>query len=150
MGCLSDPLRKRLLDVLGLHDIRFDDGYDPSSPEAVQFAEWLKADAEERFRQRSSEEWLELLESRGVPAAPVRFVEELFDDPQVVANGLVADLEHPEAGPVKMVGTMANFSETPLETRPPAVLGQHTDEVLSELGYSREEIRQWREQGIIR
>ena len=150
VGCLSDPLRKRLLDALGLHDIRFDDGYDPSSPEAVQFAEWLKVDAEERFRQRSSEEWLELLESRGVPAGPVRFVEELFDDPQVVANGLVADLEHPEAGTVKMVGAMANFSETPLETRPPAALGQHTDEVLAELGYSSDEVRQWRERGIIR
>ena len=59
-----------------------DDGYDESAPEAIQFAEWLKTDAEERFRQRSSEEWLELLESRGVPASPVKFVEELFDDPQ--------------------------------------------------------------------
>ena len=107
-------------------------------------------DAEERFRQRSSKEWLELLESRGVPAAPVRFVEELFDDPQVLANGLVADLEHPEAGTVRMVGSMANFSETPLQPRPPAVLGQHTDEVLAELGYSEEEIRLWRHHGIIR
>ena len=150
VGCLSDPLRRRLLETLGLEDIRFDPGYDPATPESEAFGRKLMQQAEECLRQRTTQEWLALLESRGIPAGPVRFVEELYDDPQVQANGLVSELEHPEAGPVRMIGPMAQFSATPLQPLPPASLGQHTDEILAELGYSSNEIRRWRDKGIIR
>ena len=135
LGCLSDPLRQRLLDTLGLTDIRFDPGYDPRSEEAVAFGENLIRQAEEAFLQRTAAEWLALLDERGIPAGPVRFIEEVFDDPQVLANGLVSELEHREVGPLRMVGPLAKFSETPLEATPPPALGQHTDEVLAELGF---------------
>ncbi len=150
IGCLSDPLRRRLLDVLGLEDIRFDPGYDPSSPEAAEFGRELTRRAEEGFLEKGTQEWLMTLEERGVPAGPVRFVEELFDDPQVLANGLVSELEHPQAGLVRMVGPLARFSGTPLEPTPPSALGQHTDEILSELGFSPAEVQRWRERGIVR
>jgi crotonobetainyl-CoA:carnitine CoA-transferase CaiB-like acyl-CoA transferase len=150
IGALSDPLRRRLLAILGLEDIRFDPGYDPQSPEAVKFGQRLMEQAEVAFRQRTTEEWLAALEEQGLPAGPVRFVEELYRDPQVGANGLLAELEHRDAGTVRMVGPLAWFSETPLRARPPAALGQHTNEVLSELGYSDEEIAGWRKAGIIR
>ena len=150
VGCLSDPLRRRLLETLGLEDIRFDPGYDPLTPTSEAFGRKLTQQAEEGFRQRTTDNWLDLLESRGIPAGPVRFVEELYDDPQVQANGLVAELEHPEAGPVRMIGAMAQFSATPLQPQPPAGLGQHTDEILAELGYSAGEIQRWREKGIVR
>ena len=107
-------------------------------------------DAEEAFRQRSTGEWLSFLEQEGIPAGPVRFVEELFDDPQVRANGLVSDLDHPDTGTIRMMGPLANFSETPLKPRPLAALGQHTDEILAELGYARQEIEQWRQAGVVR
>lgn len=150
VGCLSDPLRRRLLETLELEDIRFDPDYDPFAPASEAFGRKLTQQAEEGFRQRTTADWLDLLESRGIPAGPVRFVEELYDDPQVQANGLVAELEHPEAGPVRMIGAMAQFSETPLQPQPPAGLGQHTDEILAELGYSAGEIERWREKGIVR
>ena len=150
VGCLSDPLRRRLLEVLELEDIRFDPGYDPTSPEAAEFGEELMRRAEEGFRQKGTREWLEVLEAKGVPAGPVRFVEELFDDPQVQANGLVSNLEHPQAGLLRMVGPLAQFSATPLEPTPPSALGQHTDEILGELGFSLTEVQRWREAGIIR
>lgn len=149
VGCLSDPLRRRLLDTLGLQDLRFEPDYDPSSDAAAAFGEELTRQAEAVFLQRSAAEWLAVLEERGVPAGPVRFVEELFDDAQVQANGLVAELEHRDAGKVRMVGPLANFSETPLEASAPPALGEHTDEILRELGYAPEEITGYRNGGAL-
>ena len=149
VGCLSDPLRRRLLDTLGLQDLRFEPDYDPSSDAAAAFGEELMRQAEAVFLQRSAAEWLALLEERGIPAGPVRFVEELFDDAQVQANGLVAELEHRDAGKVRMVGPLANFSETPLEASAPPALGEHTDEILRELGYAPEEITGYRNGGAL-
>ena len=149
LGCLSDPLRRRLLDTLGLTDIRFDPDYDPRSEAAVAFGEKLTGQAEEAFRQRTAAEWLALLDERGIPAGPVRFIEEVFDDPQAQANGLVAELEHREAGRLRMVGPLAQFSETPLEATGPPALGEHTAEVLGELGFGTAEIEAWRESGVL-
>ena len=150
VGCLSDPLRQRLLDTLELSDIRFDPDYDPTSERAAAFGAELMRQAEEVFLQRPASEWLALLDERGIPAGPVRFIEELFDDPQVQANGLVADLQHQEVGPLRMVGPLASFSETPLEPSPPPALGQHTDAVLAELGFSPRDIARWRQGGAVR
>ena len=149
VGCLSDPLRRRLLDTLGLTDIRFHPDYDPRSEEAAAFGQKLMRQAEGVFLQRTAAEWLALLDERGIPAGPVRFIEEVFDDPQVQANGLVAELEHRDAGPLRMVGPLAQFSETPLRATPPPALGQHTDEVLAELGFTPEVIDEWRDGGAL-
>ena len=79
----------------------------------------------------------------------MRFIEEVFDDPQAQANGLVAELEHREAGRLRMVGPLAQFSETPLEATGPPALGEHTAEVLGELGFGTAEIEAWRESGVL-
>ena len=119
LGCLSDPLRRRLLDVLGLTDIRFDPDYSPRSEAAMAFGEKLMRQAEEVFLQRSAAEWLALLDERGIPAGPVRFIEEVFDDPQVQANELVAELEHRDAGKLRMVGPWQNSAKPRWRQRHP-------------------------------
>ena len=84
-----------------------------------------------------------------MPAGPVRFVEELVDDEQVVSNGLVVELDHSVVGKVKMVGPMVKMSETPLEpTLASPALGEHTEEVLTAYGYTPEQVQRLREQGI--
>ena len=70
LGCLSDPLRQRLLDTLGLTDIRFDPDYDPRGAAAEAFGEELIRQAEAVFLQRTAAEWLALLDERGIPAGP--------------------------------------------------------------------------------
>ena len=149
VGCLSDPLRKRLINLVGLHDIRFEPNHDPYSEETRLFYEKLNTQMEDIFRQKSVSEWLRLLDDAGVPAGPVRFIEELVDDRQVVSNGLVIELDHSVVGKVKMVGPMLKMSETPLEPkRASPALGGHTDEILSEYGYTTAQIQTLRAQSI--
>ena len=105
--------------------------------------------AEELLADKPSLEWLLIFEERGIPAGPVRFIEELFDDPQVVANGLVTDVEHVQEGKVKMVGPMAHFRGT--TPSPPAAspaLGQHSGEILEWLGFTQREIKTWHDDGV--
>ncbi len=86
-----------------------------------------------------------------MPCGPVRFVEELIDDEQVLANDLVVELEHSLAGELKMVGPILKMSETPLMAqRASPALGEHTSEILGQLGYSDDEIQKLREDGITR
>ncbi len=149
VGCLNNALRRKMLEVIGLRDIRFDDGYDQRSQEAAEFGARLMTQAEAVFRDKTNEEWLELLDSAGVPAGPVRFVEELFDHPQVEANKFAVDVRHRDLGNVRMAGPLVAFSDTPLEAGDLPALGEHTDAVLAELGYATDTIAQWREGAVI-
>ncbi len=151
VGCLSVPLRRKLLGVLGLEDWRVGrTDVDTSDPDVRAFAEGLVRQAEALFRSRTSDDWLATLEAAGVPAGPVLFTEELLDDPQVLANDLVTELEHQLMGPVRMVGAPLQMSLTPLRVQGASpALGQHNEEVLASLGYSAEEVEALRAAGVI-
>ena len=149
VACLSDRLRKRVADVLGIDDPRFRPGYDPFDDETIARTEQLMKRAEDLFREKTVDEWLETFDGVGVPAGPVRFAQEMLDDEQVRANGLSVELEHTLAGPVKMVGPIISMSETPLEARSASpALGEHTDEILASMGYSQDEISVLRCNGV--
>ena len=151
VACLSDRLRKRVADVLDIDDPRFESGYDPLSEEAVERNQELMAEAEGLFLEKTVDEWLQIFDSVGVPAGPVRYIEELPGDEQVASNGLVVELEHSLAGRVKMIGPVIQMSETPLEARSASpALGEHTDEILGAMGYSKEEIADMNRDGVTR
>ncbi len=151
VACLSDRLRKRVADVLGIDDPRFSPGFDPFDEETIAHSEELVKQAEKLFREKTVDEWLETFDSVGVPAGPVRFVQEMLDHEQVEANGLSVKLEHTLAGPVKMVGPIISMSETPLEARSASpALGEHTDEILASMGYSQDEIVALKSGGVTR
>lgn len=151
VGALSQALRRKLCGALGIEDKRIGDpDWDPRTPESREYAKKLVKQAEAIVAERTTDEWLELLDERGVPAGPLKFVQELVDDPQVLANDLQVDVEHPLAGKVRMVGPAFQMSETPLEVQGPSpTLGQHNDEILASLGFDEREISTMREDGVI-
>ncbi len=99
---------------------------------------------------RGSREWLEALEQAGVPAGPIYTMEQLFSDPQVLHRSMVLDVPHPTLGSVRLTGIPLKLSETPGEVRTaPPLLGQHTEEVLTSLGYTREQLAAWKTDKVI-
>jgi crotonobetainyl-CoA:carnitine CoA-transferase CaiB-like acyl-CoA transferase len=96
---------------------------------------------QETLLTRPAEEWLQRLTCEGVPCAPVLTRSAMLSNEQVVANGIVVETEHPEAGRLRQARPAAQFSATPAAIRQGAsALGADTEAVLHELGYSREEI----------
>ena len=101
----------------------------------------FKARVEAILATGSAKDWVARLEAAGIAAGPIYEFHEVFEDPQVRHLGLVAEVEQPGAGKVKMLTFPGRASATPPRIdRPAPLLGQHTAEVLGELGLSREEI----------
>ena len=104
----------------------------------------------EIMRQRTTAEWMALLEEAGIPAGPINTVAQALTDPHVRAREMVVTLDHPTAGAVTMTGNPAKFSATPGAARSaPPLLGEHTDEILRSLGYAESRIADLRAQGAI-
>jgi CoA:oxalate CoA-transferase len=102
------------------------------------------------FATKPRHEWLKVLNEADCICTPVQTPKEVSNDPQALANNYFVYTEHPEYGTTKMVGFPWDFSDTPASCRLPAPeLGQHTDEILSDLGYSPLEKANLREEGVI-
>ena len=94
--------------------------------------------------------WLERCDKEGVPAGPINNYAEALADPHTLARKMVVDLVHPGAGPIKALGVPVKLSETPgAVDRAAPLLGQHTEELLIELGYSEAERRALEAKGIV-
>jgi len=110
----------------------------------------LEAELNARFETRSSADWLAEFEARGIPAGPILNVIEMHNDPQTVAREMVPTTDHPMAGRVQTIGLPIKFESTPGRVATPSPLfGQHTADVLAELGYSQEEISTMAENGAV-
>jgi crotonobetainyl-CoA:carnitine CoA-transferase CaiB-like acyl-CoA transferase len=141
LGTLAVPARLRLLEYFGMHDPRVQQpGFDESSEEGRRVAAAVQAEFERRFAEHTTEHWFRELRSRDIPCEPVRFIEEMPDDEQALANGYVIALDHPAGFTFTSPGPVIQFSGGMPEMRPPPALGQHTRDVLAEAGYSKSEI----------
>ena len=103
------------------------------------------------FAEKTYSEWAEILDNSGdFIFSPVQYLTELPDDPQVVANDYITEVDHPDLGRVKLANHPVNYSETPHSIRSVAPeLGQHTEEVILELGYDWEFISRLQDLGVI-
>ena len=99
---------------------------------------------------KSRQEWGDLFNENGVIWAPVQTIDEVVTDSQVLDNGYIVDVEHVHHGKIKLIRTPTDFSRTPpIVNRPGPELGQHNEEILLALGYSRQEIEKLREKKVI-
>lgn len=99
---------------------------------------------------KSNEHWLSALEQVDVPGGPIQTIAQAFSDPQTIARELVVSLPHPTSGEVKTVANPIRFSETPIEYhRAPPLVGQHSFDILTELGFSKEDVDGLMNQGVI-
>ena len=98
---------------------------------------------------RTRAEWIEVLDSSGIPAGPINLVSEALSSPQTIARDMVVDLEHPTVGSIRTLGLPLRFSDTPAAIRlPPPELGADTGSLLSEIGLTSDEIASLRHRGI--
>ncbi len=104
----------------------------------------------EILRERTTREWIELLRPAGIWCAPVNGYAEVVEDPQVLWNQSFLEFDHPRAGRVRVLGHPLRYdgNPPPFRCRPPG-LGEHSEEILRELGYSSAEITELRAQGIV-
>ena len=104
----------------------------------------------EILRTRTKADWLAALEAAKVPCGAINNLEEVFADPHVQARNMTVSMPHPESDALRLVASPMKFSGTPVQyRRPPPLLGEHTGEVLEELGWSPEDIGALRDKGVL-
>jgi len=146
----NENLWKRFCELLELQEL-VDDPRFETNPKRVENRQELIPLLEEKTRELSKAELLDMLTRAGIPNGPINTLKEVFESPQVDALNMLQEVEHPTAGKLKVTGIPLNFSETPGEIAlPPPLLGEHTEEILTQfLGYSALDVEDLRREGIV-
>ncbi len=152
IGCLEPHFWQNLCRFLGMEGYfpyHFTSVHTLHKPEDRRWEE-IHSFLRQTFLTKTRDEWFELLTRNDIPAGKVHTPDEVFNDPQVLHRQMVIEVEHPSLGKVKQIGIAPKLSDTPGEVRTLSPLfGEHTDEVLGELGYSQKEIENLRREGVI-
>ena len=140
VGGNNQRLWSRLCAVIGREDL-VEDGRFATNPDRMANIEALEAELESALGDRDTGEWVELMLQEGVPAGPINDYRQVFEDPHTIAREMVVEMQHPVEGTIRGLGVPFKLSETPAEIRRAApLLGEHTDEVLREVGLTPDEI----------
>ncbi len=149
VGAANDRIFRRLCDALD-HPEWADDADHRDDAHRVRHRVALAARIEAVLTGRPRAHWLALFEARDIPCGPINNYEEVLTDPHILARELVIETDHPTLGRIKTLGTPLKLSDTPLTPgRPAPLLGQHTDEVLSEAGLTVDQIAELRRVGAV-
>jgi crotonobetainyl-CoA:carnitine CoA-transferase CaiB-like acyl-CoA transferase len=146
----STPVHvRRFLGEIGLAHLLDEPGFADNAAR-IRNREALRSLIDEQIGADTVEGWILRLNRAGVPCGRVMTLADVFADPQVLSQEMVLDVEHPGHGPVRMTGFPIKLSKTPPRIhRPAPTLGQHTDQVLAELGYDADKIAGLREAGVL-
>ena len=146
----NDRLFVLLCEVLELPELASDERF-RTNPDRVRNREALVGIVSERLRERTTAEWNERLTAAGVPAAPVANVADVATSEQTQALGLLQHVEHPSIPELQLPALPLSFDrERATHASPPPVVGEHTAEILGDIGYSAEEIAALARAGVIR
>lgn len=149
VACLNQKLWKEFCKAIGRQDLIEDPRFEMNA-DRVENMESLEKEIEAELKSQTTEKWMEILaEDAGIPAGPVFDVEEALSNAQTEARGVVQEMDHPEHGVIPVIEHPLNYAnaESGFETPPPS-LGEDTQEILKEVGYSDEEIANFASQGI--
>ena len=140
---------RRLCEALGteplLNDPRF-----KSAPARSKNRKALAVELEKAFASRTSADWVELLNAKGVPSGPILDVKEMFENEQVQHLQMAVPVKHPALGEVRVQAPPVTLSRTPASVRLHSPdPGEHTDEILGELGFSAEEVKALRADKVV-
>ncbi|MFW9865902.1 MAG: CaiB/BaiF CoA transferase family protein [Candidatus Thorarchaeota archaeon] len=151
IAALTSQQRKIVCDVTGIYEKGAKVEFGDINDEVINHQKAMTDQFENRFREKTNEEWIEALEQAGVPCGQVNYSAYLFDDPQAKALNMIWDLENSELGPYKMVGHPIRFTKTPVKPGKGApCLGEDTISILEQFGYEKDEIEKLRKDGVIR
>ena len=141
LGTLAVHARARLLDLFGFKDPRVTDpSYDDTTTEAIRTGHELVAKFEDIFASKSTDQWCKELRSHDIPCEPIRFIEEMVDDEQVLANDYVIEVDHHTGHKIRTPGPILTFNDGMPALKSSPSLGEHTGEILTGLGLSSNDI----------
>lgn len=145
----NDALWAKFCQAIGLTPYQEDPRF-RTNADRVQNRSELVPLIEDCFRTKSTTELLGLFDEAGIPCGVIATLDQLFDNPQVRHLGLRQQIQHPRAGEISLTAPPYRMGRTPPAIRrPPPMLGEHTEEVLADLGYSQQEIAELRERGAL-
>ena len=139
----------RFCTVAGCTELSLDPRF-ASNANRVRHRDTLVPLLADKMRLRNRADWLAALEAAKVPCGPINDLDDVFADPQVGERGMTVTLAHPHTDALQLVASPMKLSVTPVQVRrPPPLLGQHTDEVLAEMGVDAAHRQQLRDRGVI-
>lgn len=149
LSTVGNESYRRLCHAIGAPALAVDPRF-ADAPSRESNRDAMNAAIEAATIRRTAAEWVEILNAEGVPAGPIYELDKMFADPQVRLTGIAQPLAHPKLGTVEILGQPIKLSRTPAQfRRAPPELGEHTDEVLAEHGFSPDAIAKLRELGVI-
>lgn len=150
LGVGNDSLWRRFCDAMGLDGIKEDPKFAVNKDRVDNRLE-LQGILDPFFAEKTVGETIGTLRGAGIPCGPINNLEQVLNEPQILAREMVVDIDVPVAGPTKVTGVPIKLSETPGAVRtPPPTLGQHTEEVLeSVLGMDEAQRNVLREEGVV-
>jgi formyl-CoA transferase len=149
VGASGEGMWKRLCAALGRDDLLNNEAFRDNQGRAAHRVELNRA-LNQSFRQKSSAQWVELLNQAGVPCGPIYRIDEVFADPQVAHLEAAAEVQHAKLGRFRVLNQAVKLSRTPAQVvAPTPEVGEHTDEILEELKYSKDQIRHLKARGAV-
>ncbi|MGG1659946.1 CaiB/BaiF CoA transferase family protein [Brevibacillus sp. NRS-1366] len=149
LAIANDGLWKKACQALGWEDLAGDDRFVMNADRVAHRSELIDL-IQGRLSRLNSEVVYELLDAAGVPCGPIHSIDEVLHHPHVREREMILEMEHPIVKNLKVPGFPVKLSATPAKAnRYPPLLGEHTDEVLGELGYTPDQIEVWRTKKVI-
>jgi len=138
-----------LCDAIGKPELKEDPRF-ITEPLRVKHRDELNAIFIALFKTKEKAYWVQLLNQVGVPTGPIYDMSEVFSDPQVISQNMVAEVQHPKMGSLKLVNQALKLSRTPAQVKTATPeLGEHTEQILKDLDYSPEEIQKFIDQKVV-